>query len=116
MTPRPGLVGGGTGISGGNVAARLLADGWSVAGLCRRPEGLDERITPIVADLLDRGAVAAAVEGAAPTHTVFTTWQRRATVVPRRLRTVMSTAACSRTFWTQHRRRDPWSTSPSRPV
>jgi nucleoside-diphosphate-sugar epimerase len=79
MTPRRALVVGVTGISGGNVAARLLADGWSVAGLCRRPDGLDERIMPIVADLLDREAVAAAVKGAAPTHIFFTTWQRRAT-------------------------------------
>src|SRR3954470_15309300 len=79
MTPRRALVVGVTGISGGNVAARLLADGWSVAGLCRRPDGLDERITPIVADLLDREAVAAALQGAAATHIFFTTWQRCAT-------------------------------------
>ena len=31
------LVVGVTGISGGNLARRLLADGWEVAGLCRRP-------------------------------------------------------------------------------
>ena len=41
------LVVGVTGISGGNLAQRLLADGWEVAGLCRRPDGLDERITPL---------------------------------------------------------------------
>jgi nucleoside-diphosphate-sugar epimerase len=73
------LVVGVTGISGGNVARRLLADGWDVAGLCRRPDGLDGRITPVVADLLDRDSVAAAVGGTAPTHVFFTTWQRRAT-------------------------------------
>jgi nucleoside-diphosphate-sugar epimerase len=78
MTGRA-LVVGVTGISGGNVARRLLADGWDVSGLCRRPDGLDERITPVVADLLDRDAVAAAVRGRAPTHVFFTTWQRRAT-------------------------------------
>jgi nucleoside-diphosphate-sugar epimerase len=73
------LVVGATGISGGNVAQRLLADGWEVAGLCRRPEGMDERIAPLVADLLDPEAVAAAVRGAAPTHVFFTTWSRQAT-------------------------------------
>jgi nucleoside-diphosphate-sugar epimerase len=73
------LVVGATGISGGNVAQRLLADGWEVAGLCRRPEGMDERIAPVVADLLDPGAVAAALHGTAPTHVFFTTWSRQAT-------------------------------------
>ena len=73
------LVVGVTGISGGNVARRLLADGWDVAGLCRRPNGLDGRITPVVADLLDPDAVAESVRGTAPTHVFFTTWQRRAT-------------------------------------
>jgi nucleoside-diphosphate-sugar epimerase len=73
------LVVGATGISGGNVAQRLLADGWDVAGLCRRPEGLAPRITPLVADLLDGEAVTAAVRGSAPTHVFFTTWSRCAT-------------------------------------
>ena len=73
------LVVGVTGISGGNVARRLLADGWQVSGLSRHPQGLDERITPLAADLEDAEAVAAAVRGTAPTHVFFTTWSRRAT-------------------------------------
>jgi len=73
------LVVGATGISGGNVAQRLLADGWEVLGLCRHPEGIDERIEPIAADLLDPEATAAAVHGTAPTHVFFTTWTRRPT-------------------------------------
>jgi nucleoside-diphosphate-sugar epimerase len=73
------LVVGVTGISGGNLAQRLLADGWEVAGLCRRPEGLDERVTPLVADLEDAESVSATVQGTAPTHVFFTTWSRRAT-------------------------------------
>jgi nucleoside-diphosphate-sugar epimerase len=76
---RRALVVGVTGISGGNVAQRLLADGWDVAGICRRPDGLDARVTPRAADLLDAEAVAAAVRGSAPTHVFFTTWSRRAT-------------------------------------
>jgi nucleoside-diphosphate-sugar epimerase len=74
--PRRALVAGATGISGGNLTQRLLAEGWEVLGLCRRPAGLDERITPLVADLLDREAVAAAIRGTAPTHVFYTTWSR----------------------------------------
>ena len=73
------LVVGVTGISGGNLARRLLADGWHVSGLCRDPSGLDERIAPLAADLEDAEAVAAAVRGTGPTHVFFTTWSRRAT-------------------------------------
>ena len=73
------LVVGVTGISGGNVARRLLADGWDVIGLSRNPRDLDERITPLSADLEDAEAVSAAVRGTSPTHVFFTTWSRRAT-------------------------------------
>jgi nucleoside-diphosphate-sugar epimerase len=76
---RSALVVGVTGIAGGNVAARLLADGWEVLGLCRRPRELDERITPLSADLEDAEAVAAALRGTAPTYVFFTTWSRRPT-------------------------------------
>ncbi len=79
MTGQRALVVGVTGISGGNLTERLLTDGWEVAGLCRRPDGLDARITPLAADLEDADAVAAAVRGTSPTHVFFTTWQRRAT-------------------------------------
>jgi nucleoside-diphosphate-sugar epimerase len=73
------LVVGVTGISGGNVAERLLADGWHVSGLARNPRDLDERIEALAADLEDAEAVAAAVRGSAPTHVFFTTWSRCAT-------------------------------------
>jgi nucleoside-diphosphate-sugar epimerase len=73
------LVVGVTGISGGNVAQRLLADEWDVLGLCRRPVDLDPRIAALTADLEDADEVAAAVRGTAPTHVFFTTWSRRAT-------------------------------------
>jgi nucleoside-diphosphate-sugar epimerase len=73
------LVVGVTGISGGNLADKLLADGWQVSGLCRRPDGLDSRITALTADLEDADAVAGAIKGTEPTHVFFTTWSRRAT-------------------------------------
>jgi nucleoside-diphosphate-sugar epimerase len=73
------LVVGVTGISGGNVAERLLAEGWEVFGLSRNPVAADDRLTPLAADLEDAEAVAGAVRGTAPTHVFFTTWSRRAT-------------------------------------
>jgi len=73
------LVVGVTGISGGNVAERLLVDGWHVSGLARNTRDLDERIEPLAADLEDAETVAAAVRGTAPTHVFFTTWSRRPT-------------------------------------
>jgi len=78
-SPRRALVVGATGISGGNLTERLLAEGWEVLGLCRRPAGLDDRVTPLAADLLDREAVASTVQGTAPTHVFYTTWSRRGT-------------------------------------
>jgi nucleoside-diphosphate-sugar epimerase len=76
---RRALVVGVTGISGGNLARRLISDGWDVTGLSRRPLNLGERITALAADLKDADAVAVAVRGAAPTHVFFTTWSRCAT-------------------------------------
>jgi nucleoside-diphosphate-sugar epimerase len=73
------LVVGVTGISGGNLARRLLDDGWQVSGLCRTPAELDARIAPLAADLEDAEAVAAAVRSLRPTHVFFTTWSRRST-------------------------------------
>jgi nucleoside-diphosphate-sugar epimerase len=96
------LVVGATGISGGNVSERLLADGWQVAGLSRHPESLDQRIQPVAVDLEDADAVAAAVRGLAPTHVFFTTWSRRATeaencdVNGRMLRNLLEATAAER--------------------
>lgn len=73
------LVVGVTGISGGNVARRLLGDGWEVLGLCRRPQDVDDGITPLSADLENADEVETVVRGTAPTHVFFTTWSRRAT-------------------------------------
>jgi nucleoside-diphosphate-sugar epimerase len=77
--PGRALVVGVTGISGGNLAQRLLADGWEVLGVCRTPSDLDDRIVALEADLEDADAIAAAARGKAPTHVFYTTWQRRPT-------------------------------------
>src|SRR5215469_4406187 len=63
VAPGRALVVGVTGISGGNLARRLLAEGWEVTGLCRNPDSLDPRITPLTANLEDPEAVSRAVDG-----------------------------------------------------
>ena len=73
------LVVGVTGISGGNVATRLLADDWEVFGLCRNPEDIDARIETLAADLEDAASVRSAIEGTKPTHVFYTTWSRQPT-------------------------------------
>ena len=73
------LVVGVTGISGGNVATRLLADDWEVFGLCRNPEDVDARIEALAADLEDAASVRSAIEGTKPTHVFYTTWSRQPT-------------------------------------
>lgn len=73
------LVVGATGISGGNLASRLLADGWEVLGLCRHPDSLLASVIPVQTDLEDADSVASALRGTAPTHVFFTTWSRRDT-------------------------------------
>jgi nucleoside-diphosphate-sugar epimerase len=73
------LVVGVTGISGGNLAQRLLGDGWQVTGLSRSANDPDERITHVAVDLEDAAAVSAALRGTKPTHVFFTTWSRQPT-------------------------------------
>ena len=73
------LVVGVTGISGGNLATRLLADDWEVFGLCRNPEDVDARIEALAADLEDAASVRSAIEGTKPTHVFYTTWSRQPT-------------------------------------
>ena len=79
MTDKRALIAGITGISGGNLAERLLADGWTVHGLARRPAPVPAGVRPVAADLLDLAATRAAVAGLDPTHMFFTTWARQAT-------------------------------------
>ncbi|WP_426023540.1 SDR family oxidoreductase [Brevundimonas sp. PWP3-1b1] len=72
------LVVGSSGIAGGAVAAELVAQGWSVLGLARRPVA-QAGVFPIVADLHDPAATAAALADARPDAVFFTTWARQAT-------------------------------------
>lgn len=78
-TERAALVVGATGIAGSAVAEQLLEDGWAVYGLCRKPDHLDPRITPVVADLLDPNSLTTALADIRPTHVFYTSWVRRPT-------------------------------------
>jgi nucleoside-diphosphate-sugar epimerase len=74
--PRRALVVGVTGIVGQNLAAHLLEDGWEVFGLSRSGGTPDDRVRPVRADLADPDALAAALDGIAPTFVAITAWTR----------------------------------------
>jgi nucleoside-diphosphate-sugar epimerase len=76
---RTALIAGVTGIGGSHVAQELLANGWDVAGLSRRPpQGLGG-VRHISADLLDPASLSAALADVSPTHVFITTWMRQDT-------------------------------------
>src|SRR5690242_15614326 len=73
------LVVGASGISGWNTARHLVARGWDVHGVSRRPaEGLDG-MTAIHVDVTDRDATAAALRDGGFTHVFYCTWLRQPT-------------------------------------
>src|SRR4051812_46066736 len=73
------LIVGASGIVGSHLATLLAGQaGWRVLGLSRGAKPRDG-VTPIAADLQDRDAVRAALQGHAPTHVFLTTWLRQAT-------------------------------------
>lgn len=72
------LVVGASGIVGTTLSRLLVDEGWSVAGLARRPNA-GAGITPISADLLDPDALASSLRDVSPTHVFLTTWARQAT-------------------------------------
>lgn len=73
------LIVGATGIVGQNLAARLVADGWVVHGLARRPRREGRGAIPIAADLLDAEGLRTALAGIRPSHIYFCSWMRMAT-------------------------------------
>src|ERR1700722_6824900 len=73
------LIAGVTGIVGSNLAQQLLANGWEVHGLARRPSTGIDGISPISADLLNPAALSSAVAGLEPSHVFITTWLRQPT-------------------------------------
>lgn len=73
------LVVGASGIVGNNLARRLVAQGWNVHGLARRPPGDIAGMQPVPADLLDPASLRAALSGIGPSHVFICTWTRRPT-------------------------------------
>ncbi|HEV7254368.1 MAG TPA: SDR family oxidoreductase [Mesorhizobium sp.] len=74
------LVVGASGLVGGNISEHLIAQGWTVYGLARRPERAPKGTISLAADLNDREGVAAAI-GRAPTttHLFQASWTPAAT-------------------------------------
>ena len=73
------LVVGVSGITGSNLAQKLLASGWTTYGLARNPNPAIEQLHPIAADLLDIAGLEKALGEINPTHVFFTTWMRNDT-------------------------------------
>ncbi|WP_394243707.1 SDR family oxidoreductase [Halopseudomonas laoshanensis] len=72
------LVVGSSGIIGSAMTQLLANEGWSVAGLARRPNQ-EANVTAVSADLLDPEKLKAALKDMQPTHVFLTTWARQAT-------------------------------------
>jgi nucleoside-diphosphate-sugar epimerase len=73
------LVVGVSGITGSNLAERLLAEKWTVYGLARKPGTELKGMIPISADLLSRDSLTTALADVSPTHVFFTSWMRNET-------------------------------------
>lgn len=76
---RTALIAGITGIGGNHVARELLANGWNVVGLSRRPPQDLPGVRHVAADLLDAAALKTALADVQPTHVFITTWMRQDT-------------------------------------
>ena len=73
------LVVGVSGITGSNLAERLLAEEWIVYGLARNPGTELSGLIPISADLLDMEDLNTALSEVSPTHVFITSWMRNQT-------------------------------------
>lgn len=73
------LVVGASGITGSNVAEKLIAKGWTTYGLARKPNHEIENLLPVSADLLNKDSLIQALGDINPTHVFITTWMRNDT-------------------------------------
>ena len=71
------LVVGASGISGSNLAAQLIENGWKVYGLARNPREELLGLIPVAADLLDPASLQAALLDVAPGNVFLTAWMRQ---------------------------------------
>jgi nucleoside-diphosphate-sugar epimerase len=72
------LIAGVGGIVGNNLARHLLATGWSVHGLARRPPTDIAGLQPLAADLTAPASLAA-LHAVRPSHLFITAWARQTT-------------------------------------
>lgn len=73
------LVVGATGITGSNLALKLIEKKWTVFGLSRNPKSNIEGLHSVAANLLNEDSLATALKNISPTHVFFTTWMRNDT-------------------------------------
>lgn len=73
------LVVGASGITGGNLAEKLIEQGWETYGLSRNPDKGNTKIIPVAADLLDVRSLELGLADIKPTHVFITTWMRQET-------------------------------------
>jgi nucleoside-diphosphate-sugar epimerase len=73
------LVVGASGITGSNLAEKLIEKGWPTYGLARNPNTTIPGLMPIAADLLRPESLAEALADIKPTHVFITSWMRNDT-------------------------------------
>ncbi|UEG52158.1 SDR family oxidoreductase [Mucilaginibacter daejeonensis] len=73
------LVVGASGITGSNLAEKLISEGWTTYGLARGPKTDIQGLRPVAADLLDTQSLKVALAHIAPTHVFITSWMRNDT-------------------------------------
>jgi len=73
------LVVGATGITGSNLAEKLIEKGWITYGLARSPNANLKGLIPVAADLLNPEDLAEKLAQISPTHVFFTSWLRNDT-------------------------------------
>ena len=73
------LVVGASGITGSNLAEKLISKGWETFGLARNPQNDIQDLKPVAADLLDAENLKSALAEVSPTHVFITSWMRNDT-------------------------------------
>lgn len=73
------LIVGASGIVGNNLAQHLLAKGWQVHGLARRPPTDIDGLKPVAADLLNPDSLRSALKDIRPSHVFLSSWMRQKT-------------------------------------
>jgi nucleoside-diphosphate-sugar epimerase len=76
---RIALVVGASGITGSNLAEKLISKEWITYGLARNPNTEKKNLQPIAADLLNFDGLKQSLADIRPTHVYITSWMRNET-------------------------------------